>query len=98
MRSFNNHRSDRSDRPQMFTAICDECGKECKVPFKPSGDKPIYCSECFEKKGGGSDRGRSRDFGSRRSSGRYQDRGNYQMKEINEKLDKILRILEENTF
>lgn len=38
----------KSDRP-MFQAICDNCGNSCKVPFKPSGDKPVYCSECFEK-------------------------------------------------
>lgn len=54
-----------SDRPEMHHAICDECGKDCEVPFKPSGDKPIYCSRCFETKGGGSrdrdDRGRGRD-------------------------------------
>ena len=35
----------------MYSAICDDCGKECKVPFKPSTDKPIYCSSCFEKRG-----------------------------------------------
>ena len=23
------------------------CGKECKVPFKPREDRPVYCSECF---------------------------------------------------
>ena len=40
-------------RPQLHDAVCDECGKDCKVPFVPSGNKPIFCSECFEKKGGG---------------------------------------------
>lgn len=37
-----------SDR-NMHSAVCDKCGKDCKVPFKPSSDKPIYCSDCFEK-------------------------------------------------
>lgn len=32
---------------EMFDAVCAECGKECKVPFKPSNDRPVYCSECF---------------------------------------------------
>ena len=41
----------RSDKPTMYDAICDECGKKCKVPFKPSGNKPVYCSSCFEKQG-----------------------------------------------
>ncbi|MBU1868213.1 hypothetical protein KJ608_01995 [Patescibacteria group bacterium] len=44
----------------MHDAVCDKCGKDCKVPFKPSGERPIYCSDCFEKKGG-SDSNRSRD-------------------------------------
>jgi len=33
----------------MYPAICDKCGAACSVPFKPSGDKPVYCSNCFEK-------------------------------------------------
>ncbi|HCC00463.1 MAG TPA: zinc-binding protein [Ruminococcaceae bacterium] len=32
---------------EMFTAVCASCGKECKVPFQPKGDRPVYCSECF---------------------------------------------------
>lgn len=39
-----------SRRPTMHSAVCDECGKRCKVPFKPTGDKPVYCSDCFEHK------------------------------------------------
>jgi len=38
----------RSPR-QMFSVICDECGKETQVPFEPRGDKPVYCSECYRK-------------------------------------------------
>lgn len=39
------------DRPrQFFSVICAECGKEAQVPFKPRGDKPVYCSDCFSKK------------------------------------------------
>lgn len=37
---------------EMFTATCAECGCEAKVPFKPNGDRPVYCSECFAKKNG----------------------------------------------
>jgi len=46
---------------EMFTAICSNCGKEARVPFQPRGDKPVYCSDCFEQRrpsGGGSGRGR----------------------------------------
>ena len=42
-------RNDRFDRrPQeMHKATCADCGKQCEVPFKPSGDKPVYCRECY---------------------------------------------------
>ena len=38
------------DRPrrEMFPATCSQCGKETQVPFQPRGDKPVYCSDCFE--------------------------------------------------
>jgi CxxC-x17-CxxC domain-containing protein len=41
---------ERSDRPrrEMFPAVCSQCGKETQVPFQPRGDKPVYCSDCFE--------------------------------------------------
>jgi CxxC-x17-CxxC domain-containing protein len=32
---------------EMHTAICGDCGTSCQVPFKPSGDRPVYCSSCF---------------------------------------------------
>ena len=32
---------------EFFTATCTECGKEAKIPFQPSSDRPVYCSECF---------------------------------------------------
>ncbi|MBQ9920818.1 MAG: hypothetical protein IJO52_01420 [Clostridia bacterium] len=32
---------------EMFTTTCANCGKEAKVPFQPSDDRPVYCSECF---------------------------------------------------
>lgn len=47
---------------EMFSATCSSCGKEAQVPFQPSGDKPVYCSTCFETRRGtnraGSGRGR----------------------------------------
>jgi len=33
------------------TAICDECGEETTVPFKPEkGRGKIYCKKCFRDK------------------------------------------------
>ena len=40
-------RSRDRERPQMYEAVCNDCGKRCEVPFRPTGDKPIYCSQCF---------------------------------------------------
>ena len=34
---------------EMFTTTCANCGKEARVPFQPSDDRPVYCSECFAK-------------------------------------------------
>lgn len=38
------------DRPQrqMHSATCARCGKEALVPFEPRGDKPVYCSDCYQ--------------------------------------------------
>lgn len=33
---------------EMFTVNCASCGKEAKVPFQPRGDRPVYCSDCFQ--------------------------------------------------
>ncbi len=35
---------------EMYDAVCSECGRETKIPFKPHLDKPVYCSECFSKR------------------------------------------------
>lgn len=35
---------------QMYTAVCNECGVETMVPFQPSGEKPVYCRDCFQAK------------------------------------------------
>src|SRR3982074_3245451 len=34
---------DRGPR-EMFSATCSTCGQEAQVPFKPSPEKPVYCS------------------------------------------------------
>ena len=92
------------DRPTMHKAVCSDCGNSCEVPFRPTGDKPIFCSDCFKNKRGGSqDRGISRDryskprFDNKRSfqSGGGKDTPNYnkQFEMLNNKLDKILKML-----
>src|SRR5919201_5925137 len=44
---------------EMFSATCSSCGKEAQVPFQPSGDKPVYCSDCFQQRGGNARGGRT---------------------------------------
>lgn len=35
---------------QMHKATCAECGQETEVPFQPTGDRPVYCRDCFQNK------------------------------------------------
>ncbi len=39
---------DRGSR-EMHKSVCADCGKECEVPFRPTGDRPVYCTECWAK-------------------------------------------------
>lgn len=32
---------------EMHPATCASCGESTQVPFKPSGDRPVYCKDCF---------------------------------------------------
>jgi len=75
---------DRREMP-MCDAVCAKCGKNCKVPFKPTGDKPVYCSDCF-----GNQRGENRPSGLASSgAGITSD----QFQQLNKKLDQVLDIL-----
>lgn len=94
-RSFDGNRG--ADR-QMFKTTCSNCGKECEVPFKPSGNKPVYCGDCFRTMGGPTSR-RTDDRGSRKpnfdNGGRGSGYPQYkeQFETLNAKLDKILKLL-----
>ena len=61
------HRYDRGrqgDGPRERTytrVICADCNKECEIPFKPSGDRPVYCKECFSKRKKGNSFNTNRD-------------------------------------
>lgn len=94
-----NFRSDNRDRV-MHQAVCDQCGKPCELPFRPTGDKPVYCSSCFESKretGGGGDRfsknkfsGQKTDFGSKGNN----DELKKQLVILNGKMDQLIRAVE----
>lgn len=34
---------------EMHSVTCADCGDEAQVPFKPSGDRPVYCRDCYQK-------------------------------------------------
>lgn len=81
---FSDRRSggDRFQEKRNFPAVCDQCGKDCEVPFRPTQGKPIFCSDCFE--------GSSRQHTSSRANpGVTQE----QFDALNAKVDQILQIL-----
>lgn len=94
------------DDKQMHRATCAECNKSCEVPFRPTGERPVYCSECF---GGKSDRPQressSRDsFSSRESfssAPKFDERKIDDLKrqiiEVEKKVERIINLLENNS-
>ena len=78
---------------RMFDAICDNCGNSCKVPFQPSGGKPVYCSNCFgaKKEGGSKNREQFQSRPQYKTSLLSNDKE--QFEQLNNKLDKILIML-----
>lgn len=78
---------DYSDRPpvEMHEAVCSDCGRDCEVPFKPSGDKPIYCDKCF---------GKNKKITPAQSSHGSNDKLDEKLTMINIKLDRILKALD----
>lgn len=73
-------RQGNDSRERTYTrAICADCKKECEVPFKPSGGRPVYCKECFSKREKGDssytnrdNRPEERDFPRERRSDKRQ--------------------------
>lgn len=35
---------------EMHTVTCADCGTETQVPFKPDGERPVYCRDCYRKR------------------------------------------------
>jgi CxxC-x17-CxxC domain-containing protein len=87
---------DRGPR-QMYDAICSNCGRNCQVPFRPTGDKPVFCDDCFAKRSGGSGQRGFGDRPQRRANFENRPQNNQQFDAINAKLDKILRLLNPET-
>jgi len=109
-RSSNRPRSGFSDRDsfksnsrgsnlELTRVTCDSCGKQTEVPFKPTGEKPVYCRDCFRQQssaqGGRSDRFESRSRTSDRHAPEDHARPSSEdFEQINRKLDKIMEALD----
>ncbi|MBL7157778.1 MAG: hypothetical protein ISS92_06455 [Candidatus Omnitrophica bacterium] len=66
---YDRPRQDNGPRERTYTqVICADCNKECEIPFKPSGDRPVYCRECFPKHKKGN------SFNTNRNT-RFEERG-----------------------
>ena len=94
----------RDSGPRMHEAVCAACGKMAEVPFKPNGSKPIFCRDCFQQDDraprekfvqgafGRSKFERKRTFDAApRGDGQVEK----QLQEMNAKLERIIRVLEE---
>lgn len=106
-KSWGNDRGGDRGPVTMHRATCADCGRNCEVPFRPNGEKPVFCNDCFGGKRDGDQGGRN-DFASRPVRREFNDRpapsfskgGNdtdmlkKQMSELNTKLDKILNMFE----
>lgn len=84
-RDFSRFGGRNSERTERTEVTCDSCKKRCEVPFKPTSNKPIYCSDCFRK-----------DSGSKFNGGSRSNDSSKELMEINQKLDKIMKMLENN--
>jgi len=86
-----------NDRQEMFSAVCANCGKQCEVPFRPTGNKPVLCRDCFQNNRGSDSRRPERGSFDRPQFNREdnQSRTNYQAQfdALNEKMDRILSLL-----
>jgi len=36
-------------RKEVFDVVCDSCGRQTTVPFKPTGRSPVLCRDCYNK-------------------------------------------------
>ncbi len=81
--SYGNDRPSFGGDKQMFPATCAKCGNSTEVPFRPSGDKPVFCRDCFKKEGGPD----------RRSSAPAGADNGEQFRTLNAKLDQLIKLL-----
>ena len=93
--------SERRGPATLHKATCSECGKECEVPFRPTGDRPIFCSDCFAKKRADGDLPPKREFHDRPSFKSHahahdpqHDGLSKQITELTTKIDRLVNAVE----
>lgn len=94
----------RDDRGgSMHRVNCDECGKSCEVPFKPTHGKPVFCDDCFKGKRDADFGGFKKDFGGEKSFRSEKPRPSMddeikrQMVDMNAKIDRLVFAMEKLT-
>jgi CxxC-x17-CxxC domain-containing protein len=104
----NDRGGDRDRGPvTMHRATCGDCGRTCEVPFRPMGDKPVFCNECFGGKrdsdrSGDRDRTPRREFNDRSASTSFSkptqgtDDMKRQLSEINTKIERLINLFEKS--
>jgi len=79
--SQNRKNSDwKESRNNKHKAVCEQCGAEFELPFKPRANKPVYCEDCF-------------DSGKNKGPKKINSGSNRELQEINKKLDMIMKAL-----
>lgn len=85
---FGGPRRHDDERPQMFNARCAQCGDSCEVPFRPSGERPVFCKNCFGDK-------RDAPASKPQMADKRIDDLKRQIDSLHKKMDTIVRLLEE---
>lgn len=102
---FNGNRGGRGfgGPREMHDTVCAGCGDKCQVPFRPTGDKPVYCDNCFGKNNDRgntrNDRGDRKDFGNKNSNYKpivegQNDNLKKQIETLNTKIDALTNLVQ----
>ena len=75
-----------SDNKTMHKATCAECKRNCEVPFKPSGNKPVLCRDCFGEQRNNAE---PREFKNNKPKRDYSDRPSREEKQLQNIQDEL---------
>jgi len=81
------------DKPRIaHKTVCSKCGQQCEVPFIPSGNRPVFCRECFQANRVSNPMRSENNFSANRPA--TQSQYKEQFDSLGKKLDKILELLQ----